>query len=366
MTPPPAETTQTDAAHRVQDLHIQSIAPLISPADLKVKSPVSEKATETVLRDRDGLKKILLGQDDRMVAIVGPCSIHDTEAAVDYAKRLAAVADRVRDRILVIMRVYFEKPRTTTGWKGLIYDPTLNDTFDMEAGIATARKLLIEINEMGLSAATEFLDPFVPQYIAGLVTWAAIGARTTESQTHRQMASGLSMPVGFKNSTFGDLEVAVNAMLSAQTPHAFLGIDPNGAACVVHTAGNRWGHTILRGGSDKPNYDEESIATAVGMLEKAGVNPKVMIDCSHANSLKKHENQVTVWESAVDQRVAGNKNIFGLMLESNINAGAQKLTDDLGALKYGVSITDACIGWEETEKLLLGAHAKLGGTPTPE
>ncbi|MHC4994636.1 MAG: 3-deoxy-7-phosphoheptulonate synthase [Planctomycetota bacterium] len=350
-----------DSANRVQDLHIQGLAPLTCPAEVKTRIPATEKATQTVIRDRDALKKILLGQDDRLVAIVGPCSIHDPHAALDYARKLAEVADRVRDRILVIMRVYFEKPRTTTGWKGLIYDPHLNDTFDMEAGITSARELLIQINDLGLSAATEFLDPFVPQYIAGLITWAAIGARTTESQTHRQMASGLSMPVGFKNSTAGDLEVAANAMLSAQTPHAFLGIDPHGAACVVHTAGNRWGHAILRGGADKPNYDATSISHAVAILEKAGVNPKVMIDCSHANSYKKHENQIAVFNSAIEQRANGNDHIFGVMLESNLHPGAQKLTEDLEALKYGVSITDACIGWEQTEQLLLDAYEELGG-----
>lgn len=349
-----------DQASLVQDLHVKQIIPLISPLELKEKYPVSARSLETVVRDREILKNILAGKDDRIVAIVGPCSIHDTDAAIDYAQRLAKVAKQVEDRILVIMRVYFEKPRTTTGWKGLVYDPNLNDTFDMEHGITAARQLLIKINELGLSAATEFLDPFVPQYIADLVSWAAIGARTTESQTHRQMASGLSMPVGFKNSTSGDLSVAINAMLSAQSSHAFLGIDNLGQACVVHTRGNRTGHPILRGGSDKTNFDPQSIANAVQMLKDKNLPTPVMIDCSHANSSKCHENQSIAWESTIKQRAEGNHDIFGIMLESNLKPGAQKLTDDLSTLDYGVSITDACIGWDETESLILSAYKQLG------
>lgn len=353
----PDPQTQFD---QIQDVNVRSALSLVSPDDLKARFPVTEQSAKTVIRDREILKQVLAGEDDRLVIIAGPCSIHDTNAAMDYAQRLAKLAKQVEERMLVIMRVYFEKPRTTTGWKGLIYDPDLNDTFEMERGISIARELLIKINELGLSTATEFLDPFVPQYIADLISWAAIGARTTESQTHRQMASGLSMPVGFKNSTTGDLQIAINAMLSSRAPHAFLGIDGEGRACVINTKGNPWGHAILRGGDGMKNFDPTSIANASALLEQNNLSPALMIDCSHANCDKQFEKEAEVWKSVIQQRAEGNSNIFGLMLESNIDEGAQKLTDDLSALKYGVSITDQCVGWEETEELFLWGYDQLG------
>jgi 3-deoxy-7-phosphoheptulonate synthase len=341
------------------DLHIRGLVALPSPHQVKAELPISDEAAATVIAAREGMKKILLGHDPRMLVIVGPCSIHDEQAAMEYARRLDALRRKVASTMLTVMRVYFEKPRTTTGWKGLVYDPHLNDTFDMAGGLRIARRLLLAINEMGLSCATEFLDPFVPQYLADLIGWAAIGARTTESQTHRQMASGLSMPVGYKNSTTGDLQVAINAMLSARTPHAFLGIDGEGRVCSVHTTGNRWGHVILRGGEKTTNYDAQAVADAAAKLEKAKLPPALMIDCSHANSGKKHTGQSLVWRSAVGQRAAGNRHIIGLMLESHLHPGRQDLPADLSRLQPGVSVTDECIGWEETERLLLEAHAQL-------
>jgi len=351
--PPPAKLRET------QNLHVVSTAPLHSPAQLKAAMPDHEIDRETVIGARNTIKEILLGDDKRMLVIVGPCSIHDEAVALDYAERLTALRERYRETMVLVMRVYFEKPRTTTGWKGLIYDPHLNDTFDFGEGLVQARRILLKINDMGLPCATEFLDPIVPQYIAGLVAWAAIGARTTESQTHRQLASGLSMPVGFKNSTTGDMQVAINAMISARTPHTFAGIDDDGRVALVHTTGNRWGHLILRGGEAKPNYDGEFVNAAVQRLEAVKLPARLMIDCSHANSGKKHENQEVVWRNVIAQRAAGNEHIIGLMLESNIHAGRQDLPADPADLKYGVSVTDECIGWEKTEELLAEAHDAL-------
>jgi 3-deoxy-7-phosphoheptulonate synthase len=291
---------------------------------------------------------------------VGPCSIHDLEAARDYAARLRAVADRVADRMLVIMRVYFEKPRTTVGWKGLINDPHLDGSFDVATGLRLARSLLIEIAALGLPTATEFLEPITPQYIADTIVLGAIGARTTESPTHRQMASGLSMPVGFKNSTDGSLQAAVDAMQAARTPHNFLGIDNDGGTCVVSTAGNPWGVLMLRGGRSGSNYAPEVLHEARRLLEAAGLPARVVVDCSHANSGKDHRRQSVVWRDVLEQRIAGDRSIVGMMLESNINPGSQPVQADRAKLAYGVSITDGCIGWEETESLLLEAHARLG------
>ena len=344
-----------------QDLHVLGTAPLPSPTQLKQSLPLTDEARQTVLAARDAIKHILLGQDSRLIAIVGPCSIHEEGAAIEYAQRLNDLRRRVESSMLLVMRVYFEKPRTTVGWKGLIYDPHLDDTFDMAEGLRLGRHILAQVNDMGLPAATEFLDPFVPQYLDDLVSWAAIGARTTESQTHRQMASGLSMPVGYKNSTTGDLEVAVNAMLSARTPHAFLGIDPQGRACIVHTTGNRWGHVILRGGHGSTNYEPSAVSAAAATLEEAGLAPGLMVDCSHANSGKKHTRQNIVWRSVIEQRIAGNRDLIGLMLESNLHPGRQELPSNAtrDKLTPGVSITDACIGWEETQELILEAHQLL-------
>jgi len=294
------------------------------------------------------------------MAVVGPCSIHDLDAARDYATRLLALAERVNDRVLVVMRVYFEKPRTTVGWKGLINDPHLDDSFDVATGLRLGRGLLIEIARMGLPTATEFLEPITPQYIADTIVLGAIGARTTESPTHRQMASGLSMPVGFKNSTDGSLQAAVDAMQSSRAAHCFLGIDNDGGTCVVSTTGNPWGVLMLRGGRSGSNYSPEILHEARAKLEAAGLPACVIVDCSHANSGKDHRRQSIVWRDVLSQRVEGDRSIVGLMLESNIHPGNQPVNSDRSQLQYGVSVTDGCIGWEETEELLLEAHARLG------
>jgi 3-deoxy-7-phosphoheptulonate synthase len=320
---------------------------------------MSEAANRTVVQGRDELIKVLSGEDPRVLAVVGPCSIHDENAALEYAEKLMGVAKQVRSTMLIVMRVYFEKPRTIVGWKGLINDPGLDGSFDIENGLRRARQLLLKIGEMGLPSATEMLEPITPQYVADLVTWAAIGARTTESQTHRQMASGLSMPVGYKNGTDGNLEIAIQAMQAARHAHSFLGIDQDGRTCVIHTTGNPYGHVILRGGRNGPNYDAANVKSAADSLIATNLPPYLMIDCSHANSDKDYTKQATVWADAIAQRAAGNRYIAGLMLESNLLPGNQKLTADLSQLKYGVSITDGCIGWEQTEKLLLDANAVL-------
>lgn len=344
-----------------QDLNVLSTIPLISPRNLKAETVVSETANETVVTGREAVKRVLDGSDDRLMVIAGPCSIHDPDAALEYARRLKRLAEQVADRMLVIMRVYFEKPRTTVGWKGLINDPHLNDTFDISTGLRLARKLLIDVADMGLPAATEMLEPITPQYIADLITLASIGARTTESPTHRQMASGLSMPVGYKNGTDGSLQVALDAMIAARTPHCFLGIDPDGKTCIVNTRGNPWGFLMLRGGRSGANYSAPQLQEAEEKLRAAGLTPRMVVDCSHANSDKDYRKQSICWNDVVQQRANGNRSIVGLMLESNLNAGNQKLNSDASQLKYGVSITDACICWEETEALVLDAYRRLGG-----
>ncbi|MCI0834719.1 MAG: 3-deoxy-7-phosphoheptulonate synthase [Chloroflexi bacterium] len=340
------------------DIRITDIKPLSPPRNYIDAQPITPKIAETVIWARTTIENIGNGTDPRMVMLVGPCSIHDEKAGIEYAKRLVVLAEEVKDSILVVMRVYFEKPRTTVGWKGLINDPNLDGTFDMQTGLKRARAFLIEVGNLGLPAGTEFLDPFTPQYLADLVSWGAIGARTTESQTHRQMASGLSMPIGFKNGTGGSCQIAVDAMMAARSPHAFLGIDLDGRAAVINTTGNKAQHLILRGGSSGPNYDEDSVASASALLEIAGLRPNVVIDCSHANSNKDHRRQPIVFRETVRQRTEGNAGVIGLMLESHINEGNQPM-GNLADLKYGVSITDACINWESTEELLLEAHAKL-------
>jgi 3-deoxy-7-phosphoheptulonate synthase len=341
------------------DVNVRNLTPLISPDDLERELPISPAAAETVLAGRKAIRAILSGEDPRMVMIVGPCSIHDEASSLEYAERLAKVAKQLEDRLVVVMRVYFEKPRTTVGWKGMLNDPRLDGTFDIEEGLRTARRLLIKVNEMGLPAATEFLDPIVPQYLAGLISWTAIGARTTESQTHREMSSGLSMPVGFKNGTSGDIDIAVAAMISARSPHAFLGIDGSGKVSVVHTTGNPDGHVVLRGGADAPNYDDASVRDAQARLAKANVSPRLLVDCSHANSAKNHNNQPIAFRDVIAQRAAGNNDIVGLMLESHLFPGNQSLGKDPSTLQYGVSITDACIGWEDTEQLLNEAADRI-------
>lgn len=342
-----------------QNLNINKVEPLPAPKALKEKYPMSEASVQLVVKTREEIQNIILRKDKRMILIVGPCSTRDEKAAMEYADRFKKAYETYSDRLCRIMRVYFEKPRTTIGWKGLINDPHMNNSFDVIEGLSRARRILMKITEMGIPTATEMLDPIVPQYISDLVSWAAIGARTTESQTHREMASGLSMPVGFKNGTDGNMQTAIDAMTSAKNPHSFLGINQDGQTCVVRTKGNQFGHIILRGGHDRPNYDKESIRAAVEKLKAAGLNTQVMVDCSHANSEKKHEKQEVVWKSVIEQRVAGNMDLLGMMLESNLNEGNQKIPADLSQLKYGVSVTDACVNWETTERLLQFAYDQL-------
>ena len=344
-----------------EDLNVVDTLPLIPPAILRKELPMTEAANRTVVESREAIKRILRQADRRLLVIVGPCSIHDVDAALEYAGRLNALRQELQDRLYIVMRVYFEKPRTTVGWKGFIFDPTLDGSSDMVAGLSRARQLLLDINEMGLPAATETLDPITPQYLADLISWAAIGARTTESQTHREMASGLSMPVGYKNSTEGVLQVAIDAMEAARNPHTFLGVDKEGRTAVIRTQGNPWGHVVLRGGKARPNYDPESIDEACEQLRQANLEPVLMVDCSHANSNKRHEQQEEVWNSIMAQRSAGKDSIIGMMVESNINEGTQKIPSDLSQLRYGVSVTDACVNWETTERMLRQAHADLAG-----
>ena len=350
--------TNTTAAS-TSNLRIRSLEPLVPPARLCALLPLDAAAHRTIVEGRRAVEGVLAGADSRLLVVAGPCSIHDPDAARDYAARLHALAGRVSDRLLVVMRVYFEKPRTTVGWKGLINDPHLDDSFDVATGLRLARELLIEIARLGLPTATEFLEPITPQYIADTIVLGAIGARTTESPTHRQMASGLSMPVGFKNSTDGSLQAAIDAMIAAKAPHSFLGIDDSGGIAVVSTTGNPWGMLMLRGGRSGSNYSPEVMAEARTLMEKAGLQPRIVVDCSHANSGKDPARQALVWRDVLAQRAAGDRSIVGMMLESNIHAGNQAVQADRSKLAYGVSVTDACIGWEETEELLLEAHARL-------
>ena len=350
---------QTDAASHaaasvpVENLRVRGVTRLITPTQIKEQLPASEAALRTVLDGRAAARRIVEREDSRLLVVVGPCSIHDPEAALDYARRLAALRAELADRCEIVMRVYFEKPRTTVGWKGLINDPHLDDSCDMAHGLAIARKLLLDIADLGLPTATEFLDPIIPQYIADLITWSAIGARTTESQTHRELASGLSMPVGFKNGTDGSVQTAIDAMKSSRTPHSFLGIDQDGSTSIVKTTGNPHCHVVLRGGRDGTNYEAHHVAAAVEKLRKAGMPDSIMIDCSHANSGKDPARQHLVWESLLAQRAAGTSEIIGAMIESNIHFGAQP-SGLPSTLQYGVSITDGCLDWEATAALLRG------------
>jgi 3-deoxy-7-phosphoheptulonate synthase len=344
---------------RTQDIHVRNTVRLISPRQLITELPAGDAATRTVVTGRADLQRLFCGDDPRFFVTVGPCSIHDPAAGLEYARRLRDLAERVKDRVYILMRVYFEKPRTTVGWKGLINDPHLNDTFDIGQGLRIARRLLLDIAELGVPAATEMLEPITPQYIADLISCASIGARTTESPTHRQMASGLSMPVGYKNGTDGSLQVAIDAMVAARTPHSFLGIDMDGATCVVNTTGNPHGFLILRGGRSGPNYSEADLLAATQKLAAAKLCPRFVVDCSHANSEKDHRKQAAVFQNVLQQRVKGNEAILGVMLESNLHEGSQKLADPK-QLQHGVSITDACIGWDQTEQLILDAHRTLG------
>ncbi len=346
----------------VDNINVVSQEVLISPAELKRELPISEKASETVRQGRDTVRRILDREDHRLLVVIGPCSIHDPKAAIDYANRLKKLAEEVSDTLFIVMRVYFEKPRTTVGWKGLINDPYLNDSFKIQDGLHVGRRLLLDIAELGLPSATEALDPISPQYLQDLISWSAIGARTTESQTHREMASGLSCAVGFKNGTDGSLSVAINALQSVSNPHRFLGINGEGQVSIIHTKGNPYGHVVLRGGNGKPNYDSVSVTICEKELAEAGVPTNIMVDCSHANSNKNHELQPLVLDNIANQIIEGNKSIIGVMIESNIGAGSQKIPTDLKELKYGVSVTDACIDWGTTEIALRSIRDKIKTT----
>ncbi|MDF7808240.1 3-deoxy-7-phosphoheptulonate synthase [Pontiellaceae bacterium B12219] len=340
----------TNDTHLTEDLRITELKKLVTPSRLKKELPLGKELTEKVLADRTTVRDIINLKDDRLLLVIGPCSIHDPVAALDYARRLAKLAEQVKDRYFIVMRVYFEKPRTTIGWKGFINDPYLDNTCDMEYGLHSARKLLLDIAKLGLPIATEFLDPIVPQYTADLISWSAIGARTTESQTHREMSSGLSMPVGFKNATDGNIEIAINAIESASNSHSFLGIDQDGHTAVVTTTGNPNTHLVLRGGK-QPNFELPEVTYAACKLEAAGLPASLMVDCSHANACKVARNQIKVWNSILAQRSKPGCPITGVMIESFIEEGNQKISGDL---VYGKSITDQCIDWETTEKMLLG------------
>lgn len=335
---------------KVDDVNLHGMTDLVSPEHLRQEIPLSEKALDTVWRGRNQIRDILSGKDNRQLIVVGPCSIHDPTSAVDYANRLLELAHKVREKYLLVMRVYFEKPRSTVGWKGLINDPFINDSFNIDEGLHIARQLLHTFNDLGLPCAGEALDPIIPQYLSDLYSWCAIGARTSESQTHREMASGLSMPVGIKNGTDGNLDNVVNALISVSKPHSFLGIKQNGKCCVVNTKGNNYGHLILRGGAT-PNYSAKDIVESETRLNNAGLLPKIMVDCSHANSGKDATRQPIVFREVMKNALE-HKAIIGVMIESHINFGSQAITSRK-QLKYGVSITDACIDWVTTEKLFL-------------
>ena len=342
-----------------QDLHVKQIVRLSSPSAIKADLPATESSNATVVAGRETIQRILGQTDPRLLIVIGPCSIHDTKGALDYAARLVKLRREYGETMEIVMRVYFEKPRTTIGWKGLINDPHLDNSHDIETGLKTARKLLLEITEMGLPTATEFLDPIIPQYIADLVSWAAIGARTTESQTHREMASGLSMPVGFKNATDGSFQIAIDAMGAARNPHSFIGIDQDGATSIVRTTGGAVGHVVLRGGRLRANYDAASITEAEAALAKHNLPRVLMVDCSHANSGKLPARQEEVWRSVIEQRIAGTRSLIGLMVESFLEEGSQPFPKNPAELRYGLSITDGCIGWDTTARMLEWANRTL-------
>ncbi len=345
---------------KLENFNIKSEQVLITPERLKNELPVSPAIRDKVQRAREAVKNILRREDPRLLVVVGPCSIHDADAALDYAARLAPLARELEDSLLLVMRAYFEKPRTTVGWKGLVNDPHLDDTFEVGEGLAIARRLLLDMAAMDLPLSTEALDPITPQYLQDLISWTAIGARTTESQKHREMASGLSSAVGFKNGTDGSLTVALNALQSVASPHSFLGINAGGQVAVMHTRGNPDAHLVLRGGSNGPNYDADSVDRAESELIQTGLAPNIMVDCSHANSSKDHNMQPLVARDIAAQIAGGNRSVIGLMIESNIEAGNQPLQSDRSQLRYGVSVTDACIDWPTTEALLREIAERIG------
>jgi len=343
----------------LDNVNVEAMVEIPSPEEVQERLPLTDAAAETILAGRNAIRAILERKDPRLFIIVGPCSIHDPAAALDYARRLKRLADEVRETLVLVMRVYFEKPRTSLGWKGFVNDPRMDDSFRIDEGIARARELLMQLAEMGLPTASEALDPICPQYLSELISWYAIGARTTESQTHREMASGLSAPVGFKNGTDGGLEVAVNAIQSAALAHGFLGMNAAGKTSVIRSRGNRYGHLVLRGGGGRPNYDTVSVRLAEAALARAKLAPNIVIDCSHANSMKDHTLQPLVFADCVHQILEGNRSIVGMMLESNLEAGSQPIPADLSTLRYGVSVTDPCIDWATTEEVLRRAHREL-------
>jgi len=343
----------------IENVNVTSFETMPTPEVLHAQLPLTDAAGTAVMQGREALRNILDRKDKRMFVVVGPCSIHDPVAGLDYARRLKKLQEEVQDTLLLVMRVYFEKPRTTTGWKGYINDPDMDDSFHIERGMGNARKFLLDVCELGLPTATEALDPISPQYLGDLIAWTAIGARTTESQTHREMSSGLSTPVGFKNGTDGDISIAINAILSASHPHSFLGINGQGKVSIVRTSGNRYGHVVLRGGDGRPNYDTVSVAMAEQALQKAKLPANIVIDCSHANSFKNPDLQPLVMADVVNQVRCGNKSLVGVMIESNIVGGKQSIPEDLSKLVYGCSVTDGCVGWETTEKMLRDADAVL-------
>ena len=343
----------------IENVNVTDFDPMPSPEEIHLRVPLSGNATQTVMQSREALRNILDRKDRRLFAVVGPCSIHDPVAGLDYARRLKALADEIGDTLLLVMRVYFEKPRTTTGWKGYINDPDMDDSFQVNKGMEKARAFLRDVAELGLPAATEALDPISPQYLGDLIAWTAIGARTAESQTHREMSSGLSTPVGFKNGTNGDVSIAINAILSASRPHNFLGINGEGKTSIVRTSGNPYGHLVLRGGDGRPNYDTVSVRIAEQALVKAKLPPNIVVDCSHANSYKNPELQPLVMSDIVNQVRYGNRSLVGVMIESNLFAGNQPIPEDLAQLKYGCSVTDACVDWETTEQMLREAANQL-------
>jgi len=344
---------------RTENLNVVALDVMPSPDEIKARVPLTDAAANAVVNGRRTLEAILGGRDPRLFVVVGPCSIHDPVAGLDYARRLRRLSDDVADVFHVVMRVYFEKPRTSVGWKGFINDPFMDDSFRIDVGMEKARRFLLDVNELGVPAGTEALDPIAPQYYGDLVAWTAIGARTSESQTHREMSSGLSTPVGFKNGTDGDIEAAVNAILSASRPHSFLGVNGQGRSAIVRTRGNRYGHLVLRGGGGRPNFDTVSISLAEQALAKAGLSQSIVVDCSHANSWKKPEMQPLVMKDVVHQIREGNRSVVGLMVESFIEAGNQPIPSDLSKLKYGCSVTDACIGWDTTVEMLRSAAGVL-------
>lgn len=337
---------------QTNNLNVREVTPIIAPADLKQVFPLSIEDAAFVNDSRNTIKAILHGEDPRLMVVVGPCSIHDPKAAMEYAQRLADLAETLKEKLFIVMRVYFEKPRTTVGWKGLINDPDMDGTHSISKGLGIARQLFNAITKLRLPIASEMLEPTIPQYLSDIISWGAIGARTTESQTHREMASGLSFPVGFKNGTDGGLKIATDAMAAARSPHSFLGINYQGRSSVVETTGNPDIHIVLRGGNDGPNYSPADIANTIKLLKKNNLPPSIMVDCSHANSEKDHERQVQVLDNIVEQILSGTTAINSVMIESNLKAGNQGIPADLNELKYGVSVTDKCVDWKTTEAML--------------